>query len=87
VTWLTAFVLLFVLDFTWAFYVKKVQDDNALAASGWASILLVVAGLAQIGYVNDPWLLIPSMAGAFAGTYAGVVYSKRKVVSATTGPL
>jgi hypothetical protein len=81
--WLVAFVLVFTLDFTWAFYVKRVQDGAALAASGWAASLFVISGCATIGYTHDPWLLVPCAAGAFCGTYFGVVWTRPSV---HTGP-
>lgn len=81
-TWLLAFVALFVTDVAWALYVDQVKEGNALGASMWSLALFVVGALAVIGYTSDPWLLAPSAAGAFCGTYAGVRWAARQKLAA-----
>jgi len=74
---LAVFAAMFALDFVWIFYTKAVQRHLPLAAALWATALLAFNGAAQIGYINDPWLLIPTAAGAFTGTYCAMKWSKR----------
>lgn len=66
---LIVFGAMFVLDFVWAFYTKAIQKHRALASANWAVMILIFNGIAQIGYIGDPWLLLPAAAGAFGGTY------------------
>lgn len=73
---LTVFTCLFALDFVWARYVAKIGEGNATSAGVYAAAIIVLAGIAQISYVAEHWLLIPAAAGAFAGTAAGVMASR-----------
>lgn len=72
ITWALVFAAVAGLDFFWTFYTKAINDKAALRAGFWASGIIVFSGLSQIGYVNDPVLLIPAAAGALVGTYAAV---------------
>jgi len=45
-----------------------------LKASTWAAILYVLYASALIGSAYNPYLLIPAVLGAFAGTWVGVKY-------------
>ena len=69
-----AFFAMFLTDVLYAYYVQAVQTSQALQASMWAAILYILGGIVVIGYINNPWILIPSVLGAFAGTYVGVRY-------------
>lgn len=69
-----AFFAMFFTDVLYAYYIQAVQNTQALRASAWAAILYVLGGVVVIGYINNPWILIPSVLGAFAGTYVGVKY-------------
>lgn len=66
------FGAMFALDFVWTFYTRAVQRRAALAASNWAVTILLFNGVAQIGYINEPWLLLPAAIGAFGGTYTAM---------------
>lgn len=76
-SWLIAFGSMFATDVCWALYVSKVKDGDALRGAAWAVALFALGAVAVIGYTSQPWLLVPSAAGAFAGTYAGVVYNAK----------
>lgn len=76
--WLIAFAALFATDVAWAVYVDKVKEGNALQSATWAIALFVLGAVAVIGYTTDAWLLLPSAAGAFCGTYAGVWWNGRR---------
>ncbi len=73
-----AFVAMFVTDICWAVYVVSVKNDDAFRSSLWALFLFLCGSVAVIGYTSNPWLLIPAGAGAFAGTYAGVLMNRNK---------
>ncbi len=72
------FILLFVLDLAWSFYLNNVKHGNPMLAGSWAAFLYILGASATISWVNNPWLLVPACVGAFAGTYVGVWWNKRK---------
>lgn len=74
---LAAFVALFITDLCWAVYIEQVKRGNALNSALWSVFLFLTGASAVISYTTDPWLLIPAAAGAFAGTFAGVVKNRR----------
>lgn len=69
------FAAMFALDFVWAYYTRAIQRHAALPAALWAVGIIVLGGIGQIGYVNDPVLLIPAALGAFGGTFAAIHWS------------
>ncbi len=68
----------FALDFVWAYYTKALNERAAGRAAWWAAGIIILGGVAQIGYVNDPVLLIPAALGAALGTYAAVYLHRRR---------
>ena len=70
--WILVFIAYTALDFTFARYTKATADNKPLAASLWATSILMFTGYVTVSYVNDPWLLIPATLGAFLGTYVAV---------------
>lgn len=77
-SWVIAFLALFATDVAWAAYVNKVKEGDALRSSLWSVALFLLGGVAVIGYTTDPLLLVPSALGAFAGTYAGVLWNRSR---------
>lgn len=74
------FAALFVTDVCWAFYINHVKEGTALKAASWATFMLGIGAFGVISYVSNPWLLIPALLGAFAGTYSGVCINNRKTI-------
>ena len=71
-TALFVFIAVFALDFVWARYTLAMTGKRRWAAGSYGALIIVLAGVAQIGYTSDPWLLVPAALGAFAGTAAAV---------------
>ena len=69
---LVVFAAMFALDFVWAKYTFAMTDRHPYRAGGYAGAICLLAGIAQIGYTADPWLLIPALIGAFGGTVLAV---------------
>lgn len=69
---LAAFFAMFFTDMCYTYYFKAVQHEKAVLAGSWAAILYILTSIVVIGYINNPWLLVPSVLGAFFGTYFGV---------------
>lgn len=70
---LAVFVALFVLDLLYARYMPAVTEGRIVPAGLYAAGIIACSGYAAVNYVNDPWMLLPAMAGAFAGTAAGMI--------------
>ena len=70
--WLEVFLGLVVIDILYAIYTKQIQKDNPLRSSVSATAIYLINAAIVIGFVQDPWLLIPAALGAFVGTYIGV---------------
>lgn len=73
---LGVFIALFMLDFVWAKYTYAMTQKAAAWAGGYACVIILLGGYAAIGYTQNPWLLVPAMAGAFAGTWLAVRFQK-----------
>ena len=70
--WVAIFLCLVIIDILYAVYTKQVQKDNPFRSSFLASAIYLINAIVVLGFVNDPWLLIPAALGAFVGTYIGV---------------
>jgi diacylglycerol kinase len=68
---------MFLTDVFYTYYLKAVQDEQALRASSWATIIYIVAAFAIIEYNTNHLLLIPAGIGAFCGTLVGMKIRKR----------
>lgn len=66
------FLAVAALDFVWAYYTKAIHDHHAWRGAMWAAGIIVLGGASQIGYTNEPILLIPAALGAAVGTFAAV---------------
>lgn len=75
-TALLVFISVAALDFVWALYASHVTRNNAVMAGFYASLIMILGGLAAVGYVNDPWMLIPACLGAFVGTYGALKWCR-----------
>jgi len=72
IDYVLAFIAMFLTDVFYTYYLKAVQDEQALRASTWATIIYIVAAFAIIEYNTNHLLLIPASLGAFCGTYVGM---------------
>lgn len=70
--WLVAFCTMFALDYIWAKYTKAITYHRASGAAHFAAGITLCNAIVTVGYVNNFWLLIPTLAGAWCGTYYGV---------------
>lgn len=66
------FAAMFSLDYGWARYTAAITSRSAATAGAYAAAIIVLSGVTTIGYTGNPWLLIPAVAGAFAGTFTAV---------------
>jgi hypothetical protein len=69
---LITFAALFVLDIVWARYTIALTDRRRVLAGSYASAIIALGAVGTISYINDPWMVLPAMLGAFAGTFVGI---------------
>lgn len=66
------FGIVFAMDLVWARYTAAITAHRHILAGTYASAIIALSGYAAINYVNDPWMLLPAMVGAFCGTVVGI---------------
>jgi uncharacterized membrane protein YfcA len=76
-TYLITFIAVFLTDVLYIYFIKSIQDNNALQASFWAVIVTGTASITVISYTENHWNLIPALAGAFFGTLVGMKVRKK----------
>lgn len=71
------FFALFFTDVFYTFYLRSVNNNETLQASGWAVVVFFMAAIAVVNYTTNHMLLIPACLGAFCGTWAGMKLRNR----------
>jgi hypothetical protein len=66
------------LDALWALYIRRSSQGKALAAASCAAILLGLGAFNAISYLENHWMLVPAMSGAFLGTYVTLRWEQRR---------
>lgn len=69
VTWVAAFAIMVAMDFVYVRYTHAITAHKAIPAANWAAVIICLGGLNIVGYSHDPWLIIPGVLGAWAGTF------------------
>ena len=77
--YLVTFFAIFLLDVVYTYYLRCVATDNVLGASFWSVACYILGSVAVISYTTNHWLVLPALAGAFCGTYAGMKLKKREI--------
>lgn len=75
--YIETFLLVFVTDILYTYYVRAVNQDRAVVASLWSVMCTFTASIAVINYTENHWTLIASLMGAGFGTYIGMRFFKR----------
>ena len=75
-SYIITFTLVFFVDIIYTYYLKAVNESNALKSSFWGAVVWIIGSLAVIEYTTNHWLLIPACLGAFCGTYVGIKIRK-----------
>jgi hypothetical protein len=69
---LIVFVAMFAVDVAFTRYTYAVTTRRPTAASSWAAAIVIFNALITLGYVSSAWMILPAMAGGFAGTWVSV---------------
>ncbi len=64
-----SFSSMMMLDLIWVKYTHAMMQHRALAAGLWAMGITLCMTVMTINFVTNPWMIIPTVAGAFVGTY------------------
>jgi hypothetical protein len=73
---LAAFAVVAGLDIVWVGYTRALLHKEKYTSSIYAVLIYGFGGGVVISYTSHPWLLLPSIAGAFVGTYVAVRFFK-----------
>ena len=68
---------MFIVDIFYAYYIKAIQDEEALKAGLWAGTVYAIASVSVINFTINHWLIIPASLGAVCGTYVGIRLRQR----------
>jgi uncharacterized membrane protein YfcA len=71
-TYLITFIAVFLTDVLYIYFIKSIQDNNAVQAAFWSVVVTATASITVINYTENHWTLIPALAGAFFGTLVGM---------------
>lgn len=77
----TVFGVVFALDVVWAKYVAAIASKQPVASAAWSVGTIVLSGVAAVKYVEQPWLLIPAGAAAFASTWIVVTRERNREIN------
>jgi hypothetical protein len=77
--YITTFFAIFLLDIVYTYYLRCVATNNVLGASFWSVACYILGSVAVINYTTNHWLMIPAIAGAFCGTYIGMILRKKNI--------
>lgn len=66
------FASMVLLDYIWAHYTIYLLHNKPIQAAISASGIMFATALVTILYVDNHWMIIPTAAGAFVGTYSAL---------------
>lgn len=72
----TVFIIATCVDVLWVFYIKTIGDKKALPAANYGTLLYASSAFITLSWVDNRWMIIPSLLGAYIGTYYAVRYLK-----------
>lgn len=70
---LLVFAGMVALDFLWARYIHAASDGSAVTAAATAGLIYALSAGVTVSYMGNHLLIAPAIAGAFVGTWLGVV--------------
>ena len=77
-TFIAVFVVMVIIDFVWAKYIKAAADNRRIAAALYSAAIVVFGAFNTWVFIHNPWLVVSEAAGAFVGTWLSVTLDKNK---------
>jgi hypothetical protein len=74
---LLVFAAMFSLDLIWARYTYALTKRQPLGSSISAVGIVFANSVVTLGYVSDPWMILPAALGAFTGTWVAVRFERQ----------
>ncbi len=82
---MTKFLLVFLLvglvNFLWANYIRHIAKGNPLAAASFGAAISLFGNCATLIYISDHRMIVPAAFGCFISTYLSVKLNKNGKVS------
>jgi len=75
-TYLLVFFSVFLADVAWAMYFKSIADKKEYRAGFWGALVYLLGFITVTHYVENKWLILPALCGAFLGTTLTLKYFK-----------
>jgi hypothetical protein len=72
------FTAMLFVDVCWAKYFLSVSKHKPLPSAMWGSLIVLFGAISTINYVQDKWMLVPAVLGAFVGSYFTVRREQKK---------
>lgn len=72
------FVAMAVTDLIWVFYIRRVNQGKAFQAALTSPLLLLLGAFIVINYMENKWYLLPTLLGAFVGTFLATKFDSEK---------
>lgn len=76
-TFIETFILVFLTDILYTYYLRSVVNNKPIIASFWATVVTFCTAVAAINFIEDNTMIIAALLGAFCGTYVGMKYEKK----------
>lgn len=73
---IVAFASMTLLDFIWAHYTIFLLEKRHILAGLAAGGIMLCNAIVVVGYVSNHWLILPTAAGAFTGTFLASKWRK-----------
>jgi hypothetical protein len=70
--WVVVFFGMAALDYIWAKYTHAVTARRAHLAALLSMVIMACNVTVTVSYIHDIWLVIPTMLGAWLGTFIAV---------------
>lgn len=66
---LVVFAVTFACDVAWTKYFLAAAAKHPARAGLWSAMIVVLGGISFYSYLDSRWMLVPSILGAYLGTW------------------
>jgi len=72
------FLAMVFVDIVWVFYIRKTTQGKAVQAASLSTLIVLLGAFVIINYVENLWYIVPTILGAFVGTYVAVKIAEKR---------
>jgi hypothetical protein len=73
------FASMFFVDIFWTLYIVAIEKRRRHLAAFYSVAIMATGAFTTISYIGNWWMIVPILAGAYAGTYTAVRLSREKI--------